>query len=73
MDLAIRTYAYLVVTATNLKDRLTDEDRGQTAVEYILVLALVALIVLALTQSTIVSQAGTRITQAVTELFTAAN
>lgn len=72
MDLAIRTYAFLVVTATTLKDRLTDEDRGQTAVEYILVLAFVALIVVALTSAGIVGQARTFVGNAVRDLFAGA-
>lgn len=73
MDLVIRTYAFLAVTATNLKDRLTDEDRGQTALEYILVLALVAVVVFALTQSNIGTRAQTFITEATGKLFTNSN
>lgn len=49
--------------------RVHTSERGQTVVEYIGVLALVALIVLALTQSQLVSRAVTTVTDAVRDLF----
>jgi len=48
MDLAISVYAYLVVTATSLKDRLADEDRGFIAAETAAMYGFSALIVIAI-------------------------
>lgn len=71
MDLAIRTYLFLSVTVADLKGRLTDEDRGQTALEYILVLVLVGAIVAALMSQSIRSNLETYISDAADNLFTA--
>lgn len=53
--------------------RVRGGERGQSAVEFIGVLALVALIVLALTQSELLSSARGAITDAIADLFTAAS
>lgn len=68
MNLAIRTYAFLAVTVADLKSRLT-EDRGQTAVEYILVLVLVGAIIVALFGAGVVGRATTAIQNAIADLF----
>lgn len=73
MEFMVRTWVAMMVTAQDLGERVRRNERGQGAVEYILVLGVVALIVFALSQSTIKSQAQTAITNAVTSLFTAAN
>jgi Flp pilus assembly pilin Flp len=72
-DLILRTWVVLQTTAWQLGERVRSDERGQTATEYILVLALVALIVLALTQSSIRSRAEEAIQTAVENLFTAPN
>lgn len=68
-DLTIRTWVILHTAASQLAERVRGDERGQTALEYILVLALVALIVVALTGSNIVSDAEEKISEAVRDLF----
>lgn len=69
MDLSLRLWLGLLAVT----DRLRRDERGQSAVEFIGVLALVALVVLALTQSELLSSARAAVTDAMADLFTPAN
>jgi Flp pilus assembly pilin Flp len=68
---SVRSWVCLLTITDRITARLKNSEHGQSAVEYIGILALVALIVLALSQSQVVSRAATAITNAVRDLFTA--
>lgn len=65
----VRLWVGVLLAAEALADRIRHGERGQSAVEYIGILALVALIVLALTQSELLSGARRAVTEAVANLF----
>lgn len=65
----IRLWVGVLLAVEALADRVRRGERGQSAVEYVGILALVALIVLALTQSQLLSGARRAVSEAVTNLF----
>lgn len=65
----IRLWVGVLLAVDALTDRMRRGERGQSAIEYIGVLALVALIVLALTQSELLSGARRAVLDALANLF----
>lgn len=65
----VRLWVGVLLAAGALSDRIRRDERGQSAVEVIGILALVALLVLSLTQSEVLSGVRRAVTDAVADLF----
>jgi Flp pilus assembly pilin Flp len=71
MDLLLRTYTSMLLVATRLGQRVTRDERGQTALEYVGIMLIVAAIVAAIAGSGLIGNVTNWISQAVQNFSTA--
>lgn len=73
MDLLLRTYASMLMMATHVGRRVSRDERGQTALEYVAILLIGAAIVAAIAGSGLVSTVTGWVADAVASFSTPAS
>lgn len=67
-DFAIKTYVMLALAPAHLRERLDSDERGQTAAEYLGIIAVIAVIVGVLATTDIGEALRTQITNAIRDI-----